>query len=310
MEPAWHSRERKRRSADRVLARVVAAATRLARHHGSAVPMVLRGFAGFTPVSGGNGGKGDIGNAPGDGGMGVAAHTMAKVAGTLARAGKGTVPPHSTVPQSSPSVQNCSPNAAAFCESGKGGKGDIDHTPGDGGMGVAARAKAKDAGTHARAGKGIGGDTVGVNPAGMVGHGDSDNTPGEGGMDGTAPEALPREPLEFPLGDCMDLAAIRVKVQRLSDELAAALVSLEELVLVLTAVVRDADCQTETVASERSSMEVQTPLTIGDMERVSEQLRTLRQALCVDAGGGTGLRFQLMAVSTLVSELEAVWGST
>ena len=64
----------------------------------------------------------------------------------------------------------------------------------------------------------------------------------------SAPEALPLEPLEFPLGDNMDLAAIRVKVQRLSDELAAALVSLEELVLAPTAVVRDADCQTEVVS--------------------------------------------------------------
>ena len=277
-EPAWHSRARKQRSQDRMVARLAAACVRLSKHHGSAVPNVLRGFArqahggdseGVNPA--GKGGKGDNDNTPGDGGMGVAARTMAKVAGTLARAGKG-IGGDTVGVIGSPSVQplrtappNCSPNAAAFCESGKGGKGDNDHTPGDGGMGVAASTKAKEAGTHARAGKGIGGDTVGVDPAGMVGKGDSDKTPGDGGMDGTAldarthsrsaPEAFPREPLEFPLGGNMDLAAIRVKVQRLSDELAAALVSLEELVLVPTAVVRDADCQTEMV-----SVAVPTPI--------------------------------------------------
>ena len=238
-KPAADRRAQYRRAHGKAIKDLLASFEAVATHRGgrlnrlsTALRAALAGNGGV-PVSDGKGGNGDIGNAPGDGGMGVAAHT---------------------VPPSSPSVPNCSPNAAAFCESGKGGKGDIDHTPGDGGMGVAARAKAKEAGTHARAGKGIGGDTVGVNPAGMVGHGDSDNTPGEGGMDGTAlearsqsrstPDALPREPLEFPLGDNMDLAAIRVKVQRLSDEIAGALVSLEELVLVPTAVVEDAGVQT------------------------------------------------------------------
>ena len=115
----------------------------------------------------------------------------------------------------------------------------------------------------------------------------------------------------------MDLAAIRVKVQRLSDDLAAALVSLEELVLVPTAVVRVADCQTEMVASERFSMAVQTPLTIGDIKRVSEHLHTMRQVLCEDVGGECGSTLYLhtrrwidAVVTDAVSEIDAVWGST
>lgn len=44
-EPAWHVRARRQRAADRTLLRVTAAALRLARHHGSAVPRILSGIA-------------------------------------------------------------------------------------------------------------------------------------------------------------------------------------------------------------------------------------------------------------------------
>ena len=100
-----------------------------------------------------------------------------------------------------------------------------------------------------------------------------------------APEALPLEPLEVPLGDNMDLAVIRVKIQRLSDELAGALVSLEELVRVPTAVVRDADVQTEMVLGadhggngtrEGVSMALQTPLTNVDITQILANLDSAR----------------------------------
>ena len=100
-----------------------------------------------------------------------------------------------------------------------------------------------------------------------------------------APEALPLEPLEVPLGDNMDLAVIRVKIQRLSDELAGALVSLEELVRVPTAVVKDADVQTEMVLGadhggngtrEGVSMALQTPLTNVDITQILANLDSAR----------------------------------
>ena len=43
-EPAWHRRERQRRSDARVVVRLAAACIRLVRHHGSSVPKVLRAF--------------------------------------------------------------------------------------------------------------------------------------------------------------------------------------------------------------------------------------------------------------------------
>mmetsp|Transcript_130918 Transcript_130918/g.261178 ORF Transcript_130918/g.261178 Transcript_130918/m.261178 type:complete len:237 (-) Transcript_130918:151-861(-) len=45
-EPAWHRRARQQRSNDRMLLRALAAMARLARHHGSSPPRILRQLAG------------------------------------------------------------------------------------------------------------------------------------------------------------------------------------------------------------------------------------------------------------------------
>ena len=88
----------------------------------------------------------------------------------------------------------------------------------------------------------------------------------------SVPGTLLDEPAETPLRGSFDLAAVRVKIQRLSDELAGALVSLERLCVLLSPVTKDASVQTHAPVTTNDN--VQTV----DCTEKERKLHALREA--------------------------------
>ena len=89
---------------------------------------------------------------------------------------------------------------------------------------------------------------------------DEDVVMGGSAAEESVPGTLLGEPAETPLCGIFDLAAVRVKIQRLSDEFEEALVSLEKLCVLLSPATTDAYVQT--LAPATTDANVQTGSTV------------------------------------------------